>query len=192
LGTPESRVLPLQTPLPEFALPDVGGKFHSPKDFADAPGLLVMFISNHCPYVTFIASQLAALTADFQSKGLAVVGINPNAATNPEDSPTKMPEEISQRGYTFPYLIDQDQAVAKAFMAYCTPEFFLFDIDRKLAYHGQFDWARPRRNVAVTGDDLKAAVDLVMDGRPAPEKQIPGGGCSIEWISGAEPAYLTG
>lgn len=192
METASSKVLALGTPLPEFALPDVSGKIYTPADFASAPGLLVMFICNHCPYVTFIASELAALCADFRQRGLAVVGINPNAATNPDDAPEKMPAEIEERGYTFPYLIDEDQSVARTYMAYSTPEFFLFDRDRKLVYHGQFDHARPRRNVPVTGEHLKEAVDAVLEGRPALDKQIPGSGCSIEWIPGKEPEYLTG
>lgn len=186
------QVMQLQSPIPDFALPDLSGKIYTPQDFASEPGLLVMFICNHCPYVTFIAPQLAAVTADFQKRGLAVVGINPNAATNPDDSPEKMPDEIARRGYTFPYLIDEDQSVAKAFMAQATPEFFLFDADRKLAYHGQFDHSRPRRNVEVTGEHLAAAVDAVLEGKPVPEKQFPGAGCGIEWRSGQIPAYLGG
>ncbi len=145
MGSESSRMLSLGSALPEFKLPDPEGKVHSSADFASAPGLLVMFISNHCPYVTFIASKLAEVTADFQDRGLPVLAINSTSATNPEDAVEKMPEEIKERGYTFPYLIDEDQSVAKAFMAYATPEFFLFDSDRKLVYHGQFDHARPRR-----------------------------------------------
>lgn len=190
--TAASSVLPLQSPIPEFALPDVSGKPHSPDDYSSAPGLLIMFICNHCPYVSFIAPQLAALTEDFQKRGLAVVGINPNAATHPDDAPEKMPEEVERRGYTFPYLIDEDQSVARAFKAASTPEFFLFDGDRKLVYHGQFDHSRPRRNVPITGEHLKAAVDAVLDGRPVPEKQFPSAGCGIEWTEGKVPEYLGG
>lgn len=181
MATVASNTLPLQSPIPDFALPDVNGKVYRPEDFGSAPGLLVMFICNHCPYVQFVASDLAKVASDLQSRGLAVVGINPNAATNPDDAPEKMPEEIERRGYTFPYLIDEDQSVAKAYMAACTPEFFLFDRDRKLAYHGQFDHSRPRRNVPITGEHLRAAVDAVLAGEPVPEDQFPSAGCSIEW-----------
>lgn len=179
--TVASNTLPLKSPLPEFALPDVHGKVHKPEDFASAPGLLVMFICNHCPYVQFVAAHLAELTSDFLRRGLAVVGINPNASTHPDDAPEKMPEEIKNRGYEFPYLIDEDQEVTKAYLAACTPEFFLFDGDRKLVYHGQYDHSRPRRNVPTTGEDLKAAVDLVLEGKPVPENQMPSAGCSIKW-----------
>ncbi|MGI8427280.1 MAG: thioredoxin family protein [Actinomycetota bacterium] len=179
--TVATNTLPLQSALPEFALPDTKGKIHSSGDFADAPGLLVMFICNHCPYVQFVASELAVLTSDFQRRGLGVAGINPNAATHPDDAPAKMPEEVASRGYEFPYLIDEDQTVAKAYKAACTPEFFLFDRDRKLVYHGQFDHSRPRRNVPVTGADLKAAVDAVLEGQPVPENPMPSAGCSIKW-----------
>ncbi|MGH2773594.1 MAG: thioredoxin family protein [Actinomycetota bacterium] len=192
MGSNSTRMLELGTPLPEFSLPDADGKMHSSSDYDSAPGLLVMFVCNHCPYVQFIAEKLAEVTAEFLEKGLAVVGINSNAATDPDDAPEKMKDEIKSRGYKFPYLIDEDQSVAKTYMAQATPEFFLFDKDRKLVYHGQFDHARPRRNVPVTGEHLKEAVDQVLGGKPVPEKQIPGSGCGIVWETGKEPAYLTG
>ena len=192
MGPGSTKMLELGSSVPEFALPDIDGKMYRPDDFATAPGLLIMFISNHCPYVQFIAPVLAEVTADFQKAGLAVVGINSNSATHPDDAADKMREEIEARGYAFPYLIDEDQSIAKAFMAQATPEFFLFDAGRKLSYHGQFDHARPRRNVPVTGEHLRAAVDQVLLGEPVPEKQIPGSGCGIVWVTGLEPAYLTG
>ena len=192
MGSNSTRMLELGTPLKEFSLPDADGKMHSSSDYDSAPGLLVMFVCNHCPYVRFIADKLAEVTAEFLEKGLAVVGINSNAATDPDDSPEKMKDEVQSRGYKFPYLIDEDQSVAKAYMAQATPEFFLFDKDRKLVYHGQFDHARPRRNVPVTGEHLKEAVEQVLGGQPVPEKQIPGSGCGIVWETGKEPAYLTG
>lgn len=190
--TASEAVLALGSAVPEFALPDTDGKVYKPQDFESAPGLLVIILCNHCPYVSFLASEMAKVTAEFMERGLAVVGINPNASTHPDDSPEKMPEEIERRGYRFPYLIDQDQAVTKAFKAAATPEFFLFDAGRKLVYHGQFDHSRPRRNVPITGEHLKAAVDAVLEGRPVPEQQLPSAGCSIEWKDGAVPDYLGG
>ncbi len=186
----ESTMLELGTPAPEFTLPDVRGNQVSLSDFGDSAGLLVVFMCNHCPYVKHIRTELAAFARGYASKGLAVVGINSNDVANyPDDSPEKMAEEIEQVGYTFPYLYDEDQEVAKAYRAACTPDFFLFDKARKLVYRGQFDASRPGNNVPVTGSDLRKAVDTLLAGGSIPGDQTPSLGCNIKWKAGNEPAY---
>ena len=186
-----STMLPLGSTAPDFSLPDVEGKTVSLDDFRDAPALLVMFMCNHCPFVKHIAEELARLGKDYHSRGAAIVGINPNDADNyPEDSPEQMRREVQERGYTFPYLYDETQATAKAYRAACTPDFFLFDRDRKLVYRGQLDKSRPGSGDPVTGNDLRAALDLVLAGKPAPEDQRPSIGCNIKWKAGNEPDYF--
>jgi peroxiredoxin len=171
---------------PDFALPDPAGRVWRRDDFADAPGLLVMFICNHCPYVKHIRHELAELTMGWQERGLAVVGVQSNDWTAyPDDSPERMAEEIVAAGYTFPYLVDESQDVARAYGAACTPDFFLYDGDRRLAYRGQLDGSRPGSGTPVTGADLGAAVEAVLAGGPAPADQRPSIGCSIKW---REPA----
>ena len=156
-----------------------------------APALLVMFICNHCPYVKHIRSGLAQLGRDYQSRGAAIVAISANDAANyPEDGPARMREEARVAGYTFPYLHDETQAVAKAYRAACTPDFFLFDHTRKLVYRGQFDDSRPGNGVPVTGKDLRAALDAVLACRPVPADQKPSIGCNIKWKAGNEPDYF--
>jgi peroxiredoxin len=183
-----STMLPLGTQLPPFRLHDPSGKLVADADFAGAPGLLVAFLCNHCPYVQHIADGFAQFARDYTGKGLAVVAINANdVARYPADAPPKMAEEAKQRGYVFPYLYDETQAVAKAFRAACTPEFYLFDRARRLAYRGQFDASRPGNAQPVTGADLRAAADAVLAGRaPAPD-QKPSIGCDIKWKPGNEP-----
>lgn len=176
---------------PDFCLPDPSGKTYCLEDFKDAPALLVMFICNHCPYVKHIREALAAFAKEYQAKGLAVVAINSNDVANyPDDGPQKMAEEIETIGYTFPYLYDESQEVAKAYLAACTPDFFLYDKDRKLAYRGQFDDSRPRNDEPVTGKDMRAAVDAVLAGQSLPEEQRPSMGCNIKWKPGNEPDYF--
>jgi peroxiredoxin len=188
-----STMLPLGTKAPDFRLPDPDGNTVSIDDFSDAPALLVIFMCNHCPYVKHIREGLAALGRDYQKRGVAVVGINANdVTTHPEDSPAKMAEEARAFGYTFPYLFDESQAVAKAYHAACTPEFYLFDADRRLVYRGQFDGSRPGNDVPVTGADIRAAMDAVLGGRPVPEDQAPGIGCNIKWKAGNAPGYFSG
>jgi len=151
----------------------------------------VIFMCNHCPYVKHVAGGLAALAREYQRKGVAVVGINPNDAANyPDDAPEKMAEEVKARGYTFPYLYDETQAVAKAYRAACTPDFYLFDKRRKLVYRGQMDSSRPNSGLPVTGEDLRAALDAVLTGRPLPSNQKPSIGCNIKWKPGNEPDYF--
>jgi peroxiredoxin len=179
-----STMLPLGTQAPHFELPDPHGKRTASDDFPDAPAMLVAFICNHCPYVKHIRSRFAELATEYQARGVAVVAISSNDVENfPEDSPEKMAEEIAQAGYTFPYLYDESQEVAKTYHAACTPDFFLFDQNRRLVYRGQFDDSRPKNGIPVTGADLRAALDAVLAGRPAPSDQKPSVGCNIKWKS---------
>ncbi|MEX0791186.1 MAG: thioredoxin family protein [Actinomycetota bacterium] len=185
-----STMMPLGSEMPSFELPDPTGQTYSSSSFAGAP-LLVMFICNHCPYVKHIRTTLAEVTKDLTGKGLSVVGINSNdAGLYPDDSPEAMKAEAEEHGYTFPYLVDEDQGAAKAFRAACTPDFFLFDGKGKLAYRGQFDSSRPKNNEPVTGADLAAAAEAVLEGRPVPEDQRPSIGCNIKWKPGNEPDYF--
>lgn len=187
----QSTMLPLGTKAPEFTLPDCKGGTVSSKDYEGAPALLVMFICNHCPYVKHVREELAKLGKDYQGKGVAVVAISSNDADNyPDDSPELMAREASEAGYTFPYLYDEDQSVAKAYRAACTPDFYVFDKDQKLAYRGQLDSSRPNSGVPVTGQDLRAAIDAVLSGTPLPTEQTPSLGCNIKWKSGNEPDYF--
>jgi len=186
-----STMLALGTKAPHFRLPDPHGKWVSVDDFKDAPALLVAFICNHCPYVKHIRRGFAELAKEYQAKGVGVVAINSNDAENyPDDRPEKMAEEIKQIGYTFPYLYDESQDVAKAYRAACTPDFYLFDRDRLLVYRGQFDDSRPGNGRPVTGADLRAALDAVLAGRPVPSKQRPSVGCNIKWKRGKAPDYF--
>jgi peroxiredoxin len=186
-----STMLALGTAAPDFRLPDTNGRTVARDDFAAAPALLVAFLCNHCPYVKHIRDGLARFARDYQAKGLAMVGINSNdVASYPEDSPANMAREVKAAGYAFPYLFDDSQAVAKAYAAACTPDFFLFDADRRLVYRGQFDDSRPGSAVAVTGKDLRAACDAVLANRRVSEDQRPSIGCNIKWKKGNEPAYF--
>jgi len=183
-----SAMLPLGTQAPPFRLPDPGGKWVASKDFVSAPALLVVFMCNHCPYVKHIQSRFTELAGMYQSRGVAIVGINANDAQSyPDDRPEKMAEEIQQAGYTFPYLYDQSQEVAKAYQAACTPDFFLFDRNRLLVYRGQFDDSRPANGLPVTGTDLSTALDAVLGGRSVPVHQKPSVGCNIKWKPGNAP-----
>ncbi len=177
-----STMVPLGTAAADFRLPDTAGKLVTLGDFKDAPALLVVFMCNHCPFVKHIRTGLAQFARDYQPRGLAVVGINSNDVTNyPEDSPAKMAEEVRRAGYVFPYLYDETQAVAKAYHAACTPDFFLYDRSHRLAYRGQFDDSRPSNGRPVTGTDLRAATDAVLQGKSAPAEQKPSIGCNIKW-----------
>ncbi|HEX2149876.1 MAG TPA: thioredoxin family protein, partial [Actinomycetota bacterium] len=159
-----STMMPLGSEMPSFELPDPFGQTYTSSSFSGTP-LLVMFICNHCPYVKHIRPRLAEVTKDLAGKGLAVVGINSNDADlYPDDSPEAMRAEAEEYGYTFPYLVDQDQSVAKAFRAACTPDLFLFDSNGRLAYRGQFDGSRPKNDIPVTGEDLVAAAEAVLEG----------------------------
>ncbi len=180
-----STMLPLGTNAPYFHLPNVDGRMVSLDDFKAAPALLVAFICNHCPYVKHVASAFASLAREYQTKGLAVVGINSNdAAKYPADSPEQMVHEVQQRGYSFPYLFDETQGVAKAYHAACTPDFYVFDKDRKLVYRGQMDDSRPDSGIPVTGHDLRARSTLHWPTRPYPESKNPASAA----ISNGKPA----
>ncbi len=186
-----STMTELGTEAPDFRLPDTAGNEVSLKDFKDAPALLVMFICNHCPFVKHIRSELARFAREYRQRGLAIVGINANnPETHPQDSPERMVEEVRQVGYVFSYLFDDTQETAKAYGAACTPDFFLFDRDRKLTYRGQFDDSRPGNPRPVTGEDLRRAANAVLAGEPVREDQKPSIGCNIKWKAGNEPAYF--
>ena len=187
-----STMLPLGTKAPDFTLPDVvTGNDISLSDFDRKKGLLVMFICNHCPYVQHVRDQLARFGMDYQNSDLGIVAISPNDPTqHPEDSPEAMKLEASTYGYTFPYLFDEDQSAAVAYTAMCTPDFFLFDSNRELAYRGRFDETRPNMGVAATGADLRAATNAVLAGEPVTGEQSPSMGCSIKWKPGHTPAYF--
>jgi peroxiredoxin len=184
-------MLPLGTKAPDFRLPNPSGVTISLSDFKDVPALLVVFMCNHCPYVKHIRDGLAKLARDYRPKAVAVVGISSNDAANyPADSPAKMAEEAASAGYIFPYLYDETQAVAKAYRAACTPDFFLFDHEQRLVYRGQFDDSRPGNGVPVTGKDLRAALDALLACKPVPSNQKPSIGCNIKWKPGNEPEYF--
>ncbi len=188
-----STMLPLGSAAPDFSLPNVDGRTVSLGDFADKPALLVMFMCNHCPFVIHLRSALAKFAIDYQSRGLAIVGISSNDVdAYPQDGPEQMQTEHVAAGYTFPYLFDATQSVAKAYHAACTPDFFLFDKERKLVYRGQFDDSRPKTDIPITGADLKAACDAVLAGGPVTPEQKPSIGCNIKWKPGNEPGYYTG
>ena len=184
-------MLPLGTAAPDFALPDTEGRTVSLTDFVGAKGILVMFICNHCPYVKHVRAELAKIGREYGPKGIAIVGINSNdPAQYPDDSPAKMKEEKASVGYTFPYLFDGTQGVAKAYRAACTPDLYLFDAKRRLAYRGQLDDSRPKNTLPVTGRDLRAALDAVLGGRPVPPEQRPSIGCNIKWKPGGAPDWF--
>ncbi len=161
------------------------------EDFRGSKALLVVFMCNHCPYVIHVKEGLAALGRDYMPKGVAMVGINSNDVENyPQDSPERMKEDKEKYGYPFPYLFDETQETAKAYKAACTPDFFLFDGDFDLVYRGQMDSSRPGSDVPVTGEDIRAVLDALLEGRPLPEEQRPSAGCNIKWKPGSEPDYL--
>lgn len=188
----ESNPIILGTRAPDFILPDANGNLFTPADFKESPALLVAFISNRCPFVVLIREALAAFAKDYAGRGLAVVAINSNdAAAHPEETLERVGAETKTYGYDFPYLKDAAQGVAKAYGAACTPDFFLYDRDRKLAYHGQFDDARPGNGKDVTGADLRAAVDTVLGGGAVGGTQVPSIGCNIKWTAGNEPSWFS-
>ncbi len=183
-----STMLPLGTEAPHFSLPDTDGSTVSLDDYRDAPALVVMFICNHCPFVKHVREGLADFGREMMERGVGVVAISSNnVETHPQDSPDQMAIEKREAGYPFPYLYDESQDVAEAYQAACTPDFYLFDQDRKLVYRGQFDGSRPSNGVPVTGEDLRGAVDALLAGRPIPEDQTPSVGCNIKWKPGRGP-----
>ncbi len=185
-----STMLQLGTVAPDFSLPDTKGDVISLDDFRDAPALLVIFMCNHCPFVKHILDKVVELVKDYQGKKVAVVGINSNDVKNfPEDRPEMMAKVAKEKGFTFPYLYGETQELAKAYKASCTPDFFLFDKDRKLVYRGQMDDSRPGNDIAVTGSDLTSSIEAVLDGKQVSEDQKASIGCNIKWKRGNEPAY---
>ena len=189
MAATESQMLELGTQAPEFSLPDPDGVMHSPGEGKAA--YLVMFICNHCPFVKHIREELAQLGRDYLPQNVSIVAINSNdVTTHPGDSPEKMKEEAIAWGYAFPYVFDEDQSVAKLYRAACTPDFFLFDGDKKLVYRGQLDDSRPSNYEPVSGGDLRNAIEGVLDGSGVPAEQKPSIGCNIKWTPGNEPDYF--
>jgi peroxiredoxin len=184
-------MLPLGTEAPQFSLPDTTGNTVSLGDFRDSKALLVVFMCNHCPYVKHIQDYFTLLVKEYQSRGVAVVGISANDADEfPEDSPDMLAKVAEEKGYTFPLLYDESQQIARAYRAACTPDFFVFDQNRKLVYRGQMDDSRPGNDIPLDGKDLRAAMDAVLSGNPVTAKQKPSIGCNIKWKSGNEPDYF--
>jgi peroxiredoxin len=182
-----SFMVPLGTPAPPFDLTAVSGGSVSLADLKGSPAVLVVFLSNHCPYVRHLEHGLGELAADYGSR-LSVVAICSNDSVNyPDDDPTHLAEQAARAGFTFPYLLDDTQEVAKAYRAACTPDFFLYDAEFRLVYRGEFDGSRPRNSVPVTGSSLRAAIDAVLSAAPVPEDQVPSMGCGIKWKPGNEP-----
>ena len=183
MAATESTMLALGTVAPDFSLPDVvSGRTVSLKDFAGKRALLVMFICRHCPYVKHVQDELARLGRDYADKPMGIVAISSNDAVNyPDDAPESLREMAVQLGFQFPYLYDESQEVARAYDAACTPDFFLFDENRRLVYRGQLDGSRPGNGVPVTGRDLRAAIDAVLAGAPVDPNQKPSLGCTIKW-----------
>jgi len=185
-----STMLPLGTLAPDFSLTDTQGNIVSLADFKNSPALLVIFMCNHCPFVKHILNDLVKLVEEYQQKGLGVVAINSNdVAGFPEDRPEMMAELAKKMRFTFPYLYDETQQVAKAYCAACTPDFFLFDSERRLVYRGQMDDSRPGSNIPITGSDLRAACDAAIEGKHVSESQKPSIGCNIKWKPGNQPDY---
>jgi len=188
-----SAMLPLGTEAPDFRLTDVvTGDEVSRDDFGNSKALLVIFLCNHCPYVKHVERALADFGRDYTGRDVAIVAIAANdAAAFPDDAPELLAARAGELGFSFPYLYDESQEVAAAYTAMCTPDFFLFGPDRRLVYRGRFDASRPNSGVPVTGNDLRAALDAVLEDRPVTEEQWPSMGCSIKWKPGNTPAYAT-
>ncbi len=185
----ESQMLALGTTAPPFSLPDPDGNVHAPVDDADA--YLVMFICNHCPFVKHVRAELARLGRDYSSRNVAIYAINSNdVASHPGDSSENMKKESATWGYTFPYLIDEDQSVAKAYLAACTPDFYVFDANKILVYRGQLDDSRPSNDAPTDGSDLRAALDAVLSGGAVNQRQKRSFGCNIKWRPGNTPDYM--
>jgi thiol-disulfide isomerase/thioredoxin len=186
-----STMLPLGTKAPDFALLEPASGKRRLLSGINAPATVVMFICNHCPFVIHVRDELTRLERDYASKGVAFVAINSNSEeTHPQDGPEHMAQLVREMGWEFPFLFDATQEVAKAYHAACTPDFFVFDRDKRLAYRGQLDDSRPSNGKPVTGSDLRAAIDDVLAARPARAEQRPSIGCNIKWAPGNEPDYF--
>lgn len=188
----ESTMLPLGTAAPAFALPSVvSGEIITLDTFADDPALLVMFICRHCPFVKHVEQELARIGKDYIAQGLGIVAISANSLqTHPQDGPEHLKTQAEEVGFTFPYCFDETQAVAKAYTAACTPDFFVFDQAKTLVYRGQLDDSRPSNGVPVTGQDLRVALDAVLAGQAMTGPQKPSVGCNIKWAPGNAPTYF--
>lgn len=186
-----STMLPLGTMLPGFSLGDtVSGREISDHDFEEFEALVVMFICNHCPFVKHVVEELGRLGRDYIRRSVGIVAINSNDVRNyPQDGPVHMKALAEREGWEFPYLLDADQKVAKDYRAACTPDFYLFDRERKLVYRGQLDDSRPGSGKPVTGRDLRAALEAVLGGASVSEDQVPSIGCNIKWAPGNAPEY---
>ncbi len=187
-----STMLALGTTAPSFQLPDTNGNTISLESFDGAKAYVVMFICNHCPYVKMLRREIAHIACEYRDRGVVFVAINSNDIGNyPDDSLDNMKREVDEQQYSFPYCLDETQEVAKAYRASCTPDFYVFDNHRQLAYRGQFDDARPGNGATVTGADLRTALDAVLDGDEIPDDvQKPSVGCNIKWKPGNEPDYF--
>ena len=189
--TASTMMMPLGAKAPSFELADPSGRAFALAGFDGSPALLVAFICSHCPFVKHVRAGFTSLGAEYQKRGIAVVAIASNdAKAYPEDGPEGMAAEAKVAGYTFPYLFDETQEVAKAYGAACTPDFFLFDRERRLFYRGQMDGSRPGNDVPVTGADLRKVLDAVLEGSSAPAVQRPSLGCNIKWKPGNQPVYF--
>ena len=179
----ESNMLPLGTDAPQFSLPDtISGQNVSLADYNNGKALVMMFICNHCPYVIHLNEEIVSIANDYQSKGVDFIAISSNDAVNyPQDGPAEMTKHAAENDYNFPYLFDETQEVAKAYDAACTPDFYIFDQEKKLFYRGRLDGSRPGNSLDLTGEDLRAAIDDVLEGKAAPETQYPSAGCNIKW-----------
>ncbi|KAA3625532.1 MAG: thioredoxin family protein [Bacteroidetes bacterium] len=179
----ESNMLPLGTKAPDFKLPDtVSGQEISLDDIKSDKATLIMFLCNHCPYVIHVNEEIVRIVNDYKSKGVGFVGISSNDVINyPQDGPDKMKIHAEEVGYDFPYLYDETQEIAKAYDAACTPDFYIFDGEMKLVYRGRIDGSRPKNDIPLSGEDLRAALDAVLAGDAVTEKQYPSGGCNIKW-----------
>ena len=186
-----STMVGLGAMLPRFDLPDINGQIVSSDQLITPKGLLVAFLCPHCPFVKHIRREFARAAHEFRQSGLGVVAVNANdIVAVPEDGIDGMKEEIRDAGYTFPYLVDESQEVAKAFRAACTPDFFLFDAEGRLVYRGQFDDSRPKSETPVTGKDLRAAVHALIAGQPVSTEQRASIGCNIKWKAENAPDYF--
>ena len=181
----QSNMLALGTIAPNFSLPDtISGKTLSLEELASKKATVIMFICNHCPYVIHVNPEIVRLTKDYQTKGVQFIGISSNDVEHyPQDSPENMKALAARVGYDFPYLYDETQAIAKAYDAACTPDFYIFDGNRRLVYRGRLDDSRPNSGRPLTGQDLRKALDAVLSNETVSEKQYPSGGCNIKWKS---------
>ncbi len=189
MAATESQMLALGTQAPGFTLPDPDGNRFSFDGSESADAYLVMFICNHCPYVRHVAEELTRIGRDYGPQNVAIYAINSNDYEKyPADAPARMKQEATDWGFNFPYLVDNDQTIANAYQAACTPDMYVFNSERKLVYRGQLDDSRPANNVPVSGSDLRAALDAVLNGTAVPKDQTPSIGCNIKWKPGNEPA----